>query len=241
MNDIPKSLLTDKEKAMRAAQARAVRPKLASTIVLMSGDRENPKILMGQRASRHDFMPSVFVFPGGRVDRSDSFAPFVNDLDRRTARILEAAYNPRRARALVLASIRETLEETGLMLGANRAWTKNLNHAGWDYFRKAGVTPDLAGIEVFGRAITPPHRHKRFDAWFFLKKMDGTLPPISDSIELLNVDWFTFDQIDALPTQRATDMMLEVLKTYLKRPSPAPDIFFSHMVRGTYRQDQFPG
>jgi len=240
MNDIPKVHLTDKEKALRSKLTRAARPKLASTIVLTAGDLSNPKILMGQRASRHDFMPSVFVFPGGRVDRADSYAPYVNDLAPRTERILEAAYSPRRARALVLASIRETFEETGLMLGVQKEWTKNLNHDGWDHFRCAGFTPDLSDIDVFGRAVTPPHRHKRFDTWFFLKHLGENTLPISDSIELLNVDWFTFDQIVDLPTARATDMMLQVLKDYLKRPSPARSIFYSHMVRGAYRQDQYP-
>ena len=240
MNDLPKNLLTDKEKALRAELPRAVRPRLASTIVLYKGTKENPEILMGQRARRHDFMPSVYVFPGGRVDRSDHFAPFENDLPVRTAQILEAAYAPRRARALVLASIRETYEETGLMLGQKLPWRKNLNHAGWDEFRRAGFTPDLSGIDVFGRAITPPHRHKRFDTWFFIKRVAPEQTGIGDSIELLNVDWFTFDQIKDLPTARATDMMLEVLKDHLKRARLMPTIFYSHMKHGRYRQDQFP-
>ena len=117
---IPEIILTDKEKAQRAALKRAARPRIASTIVLYTGQRNNPKILMGQRASRTDFMPSVFVFPGGRIDRADNFAPFVNDLPSRTVQILEHAYAPRKARACVLAAIRETWEETGLMLGQSQ-------------------------------------------------------------------------------------------------------------------------
>lgn len=73
MNEItPQSLgeirMTDKERAKRKDLKRAPRPRVASTIVLTHGPKENPRILMGQRSSRHDFMPSVYVFPGGRVD-----------------------------------------------------------------------------------------------------------------------------------------------------------------------------
>ncbi len=240
MKKAPDVHLNAKEKAMRAAQAKAVRPKLASTIVLISGPKDNPKILMGQRAKRHDFMPSVYVFPGGRVDRADSYAPFVKDLNTRTAKILEHLYSPRRARAVVLAAIRETFEETGLMLGQNKDWTKNLNHPGWDAFRNSGHVPDLSGIEVFGRAVTPPYRHKRFDTWFFIKWLDDVRSDISDSAELLNVDWFTFDQIKDLETARATDMMIDVLKSYLSGQMPRDQIFHSHMAHGKFRNDFFP-
>lgn len=233
--------LSDNEKALRRAQSQAVRPRIASTIVLLHGPRDNPRILMGQRAKRHDFMPSVYVFPGGRVDRSDSYMPHLGDLSPRTETILEAAFSPRKARAVVLAALRETYEETGLMLGRTAATNRNLTDPSWQAYLDAGLLPDLAGIEVFGRAITPPYRHKRFDAWFFIKHLDGdTPPPAQDSAELLNVDWFTFDEIEELKTQRATEMMLDALKRYLAYKAPPPTIFFSHMKHGQFRSEQFP-
>ncbi len=238
---LPEIVMTDKEKAQRAALSRAVNPKLASTIVLTYGPKNNPKILMGQRAKRHDFMPSVFVFPGGRVDRGDSYAPYEGDLSLRTETILEAAYAPRRARAAVLAAIRETYEETGLLLTANQKPNKHINHPTWRALAGLNQTADLSGVEVFGRAITPPHRHKRFDTWFFHKHIYGNKPPqVSDSKELLNVDWFTFDEIEALKTHRATDMMLVVLKQFLSYDTAPYDVFFSRMVRGKFHQGHFP-
>ncbi len=237
---LEKVALTNKEAAQRAELTRAPKPKLASTIVLYTGPKDNPKILMGQRASRHDFMPSVYVFPGGRVDRVDSYAPYDGGLSSRTSAILESVYSPRRARACVLAAIRETYEETGLMLGQKTKWTKNLTNPSWDQFRQAGITPDLSRIEAFGRAITPSYRHKRFDTWFFIQKFDGNIQAVSDSHELLNVDWFTFDQIEDLKTHRATEMMLHVLKEYLAQDRPSPQIFFNHMVRGKFIQRMFP-
>ncbi len=233
--------ITKGERAQRGELARAPKPRVASTLVLTHGSGPDLKILMGQRSKRHDFMPSVYVFPGGRVDRADSYAKYAKDLSPRTERILEAAYSPRRARAVALASIRETWEETGLMLGAPSKITRNLNHASYDDFRKAGLLPDLSGIEVFGRAVTPPHRHKRFDAWFFVKQLEGKTPPqTSDSSELLNVGWFTFDEIKKLETQRATDMMLQVLARYLMADRPSESIFYSRAIRGEYKSLQFP-
>ncbi len=240
MTKFPKVILTDKEKAQRAALKRAARPRIASTIVLYTGSRQNPKILMGQRASRSDFMPSVYVFPGGRVDRADNFAPYTGALPARTERILEAACSPRKAKAIVLAAIRETWEETGLMLGRAGSWSKNISHKSWDEFRLQKVVPDLSDINVFGRAITPPHRHKRYDTWFLIAPFRGNPDIVSDSHELLSVGWFDFDHIQKLKTHRATQMMIHVLKDFMARPNPRPDVFFSHMRHGRYQQHRFP-
>ncbi len=246
MKDLsPKSMgeirMTDKERLKRQELKRAVRPRIASTIVLTHGPKDNPRILMGQRSSRHDFMPSVYVFPGGRVDRGDNYVDYAGELSPRTESILEAAYSPRKARAVVLASVRETYEETSLMLGSRGATSRNINHPSWDAFRQANLKPSLDGIEVFGRAITPPHRHKRFDAWFFQKRLETPeLPLIEDSAELLNVGWFTFDEIWNLELQRATQMMLKVLQQYLSHNRPPPHIFFSHARYGKFLTDTFP-
>lgn len=236
--------LTETERKRRTDMNRAPRPKVAATIVLTIGDPRHPKILMGQRSARHDFMPSVYVFPGGRVDRVDSFAPYAGDLSPRTEQILEAAVNPRRARAIALSCIRETYEETGFMLGnapQREGRQRNVNHPTYDAFREAGLLPDISNVEVFGRAITPPHRHKRFDAWFFHRHLGDVPPPeVNDSHELLNVGWFDFDEIEDLELQRATVMMMKVFKDFVRSDQPDPNIFFSRARYGVFRQERFP-
>lgn len=241
MTPIKSPPLTDKEKELRDALPRAARAKKASTIILWQGPRDNPRILMGQRASRHDFMPSVYVFPGGRVDRADSYAGSVGEISPRTKTVLEAAYNPRQARALLLAAVRETYEETSLMLGRDAKDARNLNHISYDAFRAAGKLPDLKGIEVMGRAITPPRRHKRFDTWFFAKDMNGIANlDTSDSHELLNVNWFTFEQIAELKTHVATETMLKVMKRFLMQDNPPAKVFFMRRKGETFITDPFP-
>jgi len=241
--DMPKNIvMTDKEKDMRTDLKRAPRPRIASTIVLTVGPKDNPRILMGQRAKRHDFMPDVYVFPGGRVDRGDSYVRYAGRLSPKAETILEAAYSPRKARAVALAAVRETYEETSLMLGT-KAKTPKAAHSdpSWQAFYDTGQLPSLDGVEVFGRAITPPHRHKRFDTWFFIKHLDLDIPPpTQDSAELLNVGWFTFEEIKNLDCQRATVMMLHVLQKYLETGHQSDTIFYSRMERGTYKQGEFP-
>jgi len=63
---------------------------------------------------------------------------------------------------------------------------------------------------------------------------------IADSSELLNVGWFTFEEIKSLETQRATDMMLQVLDRYLKADRPPERIFYSRAIRGEFKMLQFP-
>lgn len=71
---------------------------------------------MGRRASR-DAWSDRDVFPGGRVDRSDSRVSPATPLRPEVERRLCVACSPARARALAVAAIRETIEETGLILG----------------------------------------------------------------------------------------------------------------------------
>ena len=88
---------------------------------------------------RHVFMPGKFVFPGGRVDATDS-----NDAGGRSRCI---RYDMRRllvdtklrtetdARALALAAIRETFEETGLVIGTRDRSRANVPTRSLDQIR----------------------------------------------------------------------------------------------------------
>ena len=101
-----------------------LRPKDAATIILIDRSSAEPKVLMGRRHHGHKFMPSKFVFPGGRVDVSDRYVPVVGELDPRVeARLMQRLRRPSRIRARVLAvaAIREAFEETGILLGTRVA------------------------------------------------------------------------------------------------------------------------
>ena len=60
------------------------RPRDAATLILVDRSGPIPKVLVGRRHDKVVFMPGKFVFPGGRVDKSDNRVPVA-------APIIEAA------------------------------------------------------------------------------------------------------------------------------------------------------
>jgi 8-oxo-dGTP pyrophosphatase MutT (NUDIX family) len=81
------------------------------------GGSKDSCMVMGKRAAGHKFMPNKFVFTGGKVDVVDSRIRPPNDLHPSVLKRLMKGCSVSRARSLALAAIRETFEETGLILG----------------------------------------------------------------------------------------------------------------------------
>jgi 8-oxo-dGTP pyrophosphatase MutT (NUDIX family) len=117
-----------------------------------------------------------------------------------------------RARALALAAIRETCEETGLLLGT-RAEAATIPAGPWESFAQHGVLPDLSAIHFVGRAITPPGRPRRFDARFFTMdasaiahRINGVTGPDAELVELV---WMPLKDAEKLDMPAVTSVMLE--------------------------------
>jgi 8-oxo-dGTP pyrophosphatase MutT (NUDIX family) len=199
------------------------RPRDAATLILVRRDGSEPRILMGRRSGGHDFMPDKWVFPGGRIDRTDYRAPVLRELQPEVAGALAASARLKRqdgtrlARALALTAVRETFEETGLVIG-----------------RVAGgrVEADLGGLSYVARAITPPARHKRFDARFLMAHAEhlASLEP-TDSRELGEVAWFRLSECRDLDLPTITRAVLDVIEQRLEgKDMPLP---FWRWTRGT--------
>lgn len=187
---------------------------------------------MGRRAPGHVFMASKWVFPGGRIDRSDFAAASATDPHAKTVAWLHREMSPHRARALLLTAVRETFEETGLILGTA---APPASVAGpWREFRAAGALPDLAALRYVARAITPPGRTRRFDARFFLADAEALLAPeaTAGSGELDEIAWLPLDEARALDLPAITRFVLAEVADRLEgadRPIP-----FVRMVRGKH-------
>ena len=67
------------EKPAAVAKAR-MRPRDAATLILVDRSSGEPRILMGRRGDAQVFMPGKYVFPGGRVDKTDRDVPIADDL-----------------------------------------------------------------------------------------------------------------------------------------------------------------
>ena len=190
---------------------RAPQPRDAATVVIVRRDRGEAEILMGRRNRGHSFMPSKWVFPGGRIARQDFSAPAATELNAEVADRIADGLDGARARAIAIAGIRETFEETGLLLAA--PISSPPRRGAWQSFCAGGVAPDLAGLIYFARLITPPQRDKRFDTRFFRADAERlvSLDPV-DSKELEDVAWFSIDRCRSLELPFATRLILSELE-----------------------------
>lgn len=177
-------------------------PKDAATLILLDRSGPSPKVLLGRRSNRHKFMPGAFVFPGGSVDPQDRLMSPGAALDPRAeAKLMSNMRRPTaaRARALALAAIRETFEETGLVVGARGTSPAGVPSGPWNAFVETGVRPDLSSVHFIARAITPPRRVRRYDTRFFTAdataiahRVEGKVGPDSELVELV---WVPLDGI----------------------------------------------
>ena len=179
-------------------KGRAVRPRDAATLMIVRDDGAEPRVLLGQRSATHKFMPNKFVFPGGKVDRADSRIKPPHDLHPDVMRRLCKGCSESKARALALAAIRETYEETGLVVGEPESPTLRTRSRSWAEFLQHDVNPRLDVLHYVARAITPPYRNRRFDARFFMvdaKHIQGEVHERPEgSGELLGLHWITLSR-----------------------------------------------
>lgn len=198
----------------------ALRPRDAASLVLLREGAEGPRVLMGRRPPKQAFMPDVFVFPGGAVDPRDGYVAVARDLRAEVHRALARGCTPHRARAIALAALRETQEETGLIVGKPAAPPKRGVPPAWKPFVDAGLLPDLAGLEFLAQAVTPPGPPRRFHARFFLADGDAVSGTLRGNGELLDLDWYPLDAARKLPTASITQLVL--LEVDKSRPGHNP-------------------
>jgi 8-oxo-dGTP pyrophosphatase MutT (NUDIX family) len=212
---------------------RAVRPRDAATLIVIRRDGPNPSVLMGRRHGGHSFMPDKWVFPGGRIDPADFRAPVASELRPEVAEKLAHTAPIKRGRALALSAIRETFEETGLLLakpGEHRPIA-----GPWRPFLEQGALPDLAALEFIGRAITPPMVPKRYDARFFMADAERlvSLERQPDCGELDEIAWFELDKALALDLPTVTEIMLKEIPHRLADATrKIPDLRWQRGKRG---------
>ncbi len=224
-----------------------VRPKDAATLIILDRAGPQPKVLMGRRHPGHAFMPGKFVFPGGRTEAGDRQMNVTGTLDERCeARLMARVQRPTvsRTRALALAAIRETFEETGLLFGANDMGTPdNPPEGAWTEFASHGVYPDLEALTFIARAITPPGRPRRFDARFFAidhaalgHRIDGIVGPDSELDQLV---WVTFEDTKAIELPNVTRVVLDELSDRIAKGfSPFLKVPFYFEQRGAWIREE---
>lgn len=161
----------------------------AATVVIFRHCKAGgpPEVLMVQRAKEMRFAGGAAVFPGGKVDPAD----------HELVRLLAPDADPDLAAARI-AGIRETLEETGLVIGLDRPVTVAEAIAARALLLEQGALGPV--LEEFGwtlvlDALVPfarwcPNWEKAFDTRFFLADLGtGAVDVLVDATENSRLFW----------------------------------------------------
>ena len=228
MMQAPTKTATDERHSAPKGGARhdavsKVRPKDAATLVVVRGGSE-PRILMGKRASTHRFMPNKFVFPGGKLDRVDQQLKVPGELSdpvmARLRKSTRAAVSDRKLRGLALAAIRETYEETGLVIGRKSASALRSRNTIWQEYFAHDVEPPLEHMDFIARAITPPNQNRRFDTRFFMVHdrfiQNDPERVVDASGELNEIHWMTLPEARQLDLPSITRWIIDKVETRIR-------------------------
>lgn len=214
----------------------AATPADAATVILLrnaEGTHKNRfEVLMVLRNSRSAFAPSAYVFPGGRVEEDDCSSDLVNFVGGKDVlglqSILDGISTPQKSLGILIAAIRETFEEVGLLLARRRdgapifadpADTANLLQTLRQKMRRCELTfrqlleeenlvPALDELYYFAHWITPELSPIRYDARFFVAAVPSRQQARPDGEELTRHVWITPE--DALIRYRQNNFHMMV-------------------------------
>lgn len=160
-------------------------------------------MLLGRRAATARFMPGRFVFPGGVLEPEDLIP---SGYPEQLPKLPEGIDGSTRQELACFArtALRETYEESGLLLGAPYPRPAASKQGLWATYAERRLLPAFGALTLFAQAITPSSYPIRFHARFFLA--EGQLAqgsPISHG-ELEAVAWVPLGQVQALPLPSVT-------------------------------------
>jgi 8-oxo-dGTP pyrophosphatase MutT (NUDIX family) len=183
--------LAERARQISDGQLSPAVPRDAATVILLRQAASGVEAFLLRRTAELEFAPGAYVFPGGSVDArdADETIEWAGPTPADFGGLLDVP--PDRARALVCAAVRETFEESGVLLaGPSNSSLADLvsDSAALAGDRHALLTGSASLGEVLGRRglvlradlltpwarwITPEASPRRFDTWFFA----AALPP----------------------------------------------------------------
>ncbi len=206
---LPEALVAHAQ-AYAAGDAEAAEPRDAATVVLLRPGVVAPEVYLLRRQTSMAFAGGMCVFPGGGVDPRD----FDDEL---VGRSLWCGPTPAewaerlgcdepKARALVCAAVRETFEESGVLLAGASAgevvadttgdeWetdrvaleTRALSMTAFLEKRSLVLRTDLLG--AWSGWLTPIFEPRRYRTWFFVARLPEGQVTRDVSTESSSVTW----------------------------------------------------
>jgi 8-oxo-dGTP pyrophosphatase MutT (NUDIX family) len=172
--------MNDVSETVRGKQT-IVRPRDAASLILLRGEGRELEVLAGRRPSHVRFMPGVYVFPGGAIDREDN-KPWAVETG--------GTHLPPRLLRSARTALRETWEEVGVLVGRRMKEATPAAAAGVEAaYATAGIAAAIDTLTYVGRAITPTRVFRRFNTRFFLADGAHVFGEPAASEELEDVGW----------------------------------------------------
>lgn len=211
--------------AGETAEKRRVRPRDAASLILLREGRAGLEVLIGRRGASARFMPDRYVFPGGRVAPGDA-RPWPGEQEDVPPPLL----------GLKHAALRETFEETGLVVGrpgtAPGAGEDEASPIASAY-RRHGMVPAPELLRLVGRAITPTSSPIRFHARFFLAEGRHGAGDLVPCEELDDLRWHPVAEEPPGMMQTVTRFMLRCAVEAWRGEAPSEAPLYWH--RGGHR------
>jgi 8-oxo-dGTP pyrophosphatase MutT (NUDIX family) len=185
-------------------------PAPAATLVLLRDRAAGGfEVLLMQRHHASKFAAGDFVFPGGKLevdDNPDDAVRWCAGLDLAgAARTLKLETAPATALAYWIGAIRETFEESGVLLAttaagnpvrlpaerlaAYRRAIQADNRAFWTMIRDERLVLATDRLVYFAHWITPAGLPLRFDTRFFAASMPEGQDAVGDDHEMISLRW----------------------------------------------------
>lgn len=188
-------------------------PRDAATVILLrdpatgSGTDGGPEAYLLRRHLSMDFAGGMAVFPGGGVDARDhALAPSLwagPSVEEWASRLGVAEPD---AVALVCAAVRETFEESGVLLAGESADSVVADTTGedWeadrvalegrslsltDFLERRGLVLRTDLLSVWWAWLTPVFEPKRYATWFFVARLPDGQRTRDVSSESSSVEW----------------------------------------------------
>ena len=170
-----------------------VEPRPAATVVLLRQRADTPEVFLLRRNRSSGFVPGAYVFPGGRVDPGDAHPSLAASA---------SALPGLPAAPYWMAGVRETFEETGVLLAHFDGATPtaaDLSH--WrdalledqatlhDVLEALNARLDFGGVAHFAHWITPVAEPLRFDTRFFVAALPRAAEATADAREMSDALW----------------------------------------------------